>query len=107
MRDQDKPFVLYRQSRFNFTIIPRGVQGWTQFAVWMALLVPPTLAFVAYAEAHENDPGFVIAVALFMLATLVWTLGGIWWMKARAEVVDVEELLRLKHEAERRKCGGR
>lgn len=107
MRESDKPFVLYRKSRFNFTIVPRGVRGWTQFAVWMAMLMPPTLAFIAYADAHDSDPGFFVAGALFLLATLVWSLGGIWWMKARAEVVDLDALLKLKREAERKGRRGR
>jgi hypothetical protein len=29
------------------------------------------------------------------------------WMRARAEVVDVEELLKLKREQERKRRGGR
>jgi hypothetical protein len=38
---------------------------------------------------------------------LAWTVGGIWWMKARAEVVDLQELLKLKRELDRKKRGGR
>lgn len=99
MRDEDKPFVLYRRGAFNFTIVPRGVKGWVQFAIWMVLLAPPAIAFALYAEAHEGRPEFAIALALFLLATLVWGAGGMLWMKARAEVIDVDALLRQKRDA--------
>ncbi len=102
MRDEDKPFVLYRRGPMNFNIVPRGTKGWVQFGIWMALLAPPTIAFILYAEAYEGTPQFFVALGLFLFATLVWSLAGIWWMKARAEVVDVEALLKLKREAERK-----
>lgn len=106
MRDDDKPFVMYRRGPWNFTIAPRGAKGWMQFGLWMALLAPPTIGFVLYAEAREGRSAFYVAFALYMLFTLVWTLAGIWWMKACAEVVDVEAMLRQKREAERRtQCG--
>jgi hypothetical protein len=107
MRDEDKPFVIYRRGSLNFTIVPRGVKGWTQFAVWMVLLVPLLVWFTQYAETHESGLQFAIGMALFFAGMLVWTLGGIWWMRARAEVVDVEELLKLKREQERKRRGGR
>jgi hypothetical protein len=77
-----------------------------QFGIWMALLAPPTIAFVRYTEAYRSGPEFVTALVLFLAFTLVWCLGGIWWMKARAEVVDVEAVLKLKREAERQQRGG-
>lgn len=106
MREEDKPFVLYRKSAFNFAITPRGVKGWTQFAVWMALLVPLVVWFTGHAEAHEGDPQFAIGLALFFVGMLVWTLGGIWWMRARAEVVDLDAMLKLKREQDRKRRGG-
>jgi hypothetical protein len=107
MRDQGKPFVLYRKGPMNFSIVPRGSRGWTQFGVWMVVFAVPTIAFAIYAEAHEGRPGFWVALALYLAATLIWSLASIWWMKARAEVVDVNELLKLKREADRKKRGGR
>lgn len=103
MRDEDKPFVLYRRGPMNFSIVPRGVAGWVQSGIWMALLAPPTIAFVLWAEAHEGDPQFWVGLALYLVATLIWTLAGIRWMKARAEVVDIPTLLREKREAERKR----
>ena len=107
MRDADKPFVMYRRGRFNFTIVPRGIAGWLQFAVWMALLVPLTGWFVVHAEATEGTPQFVTGLVLFLGAMLVWSVAMIWWMKARAEVVDLQEMLKLKREQERKSRRGR
>jgi hypothetical protein len=105
MRDEDKPFVMYRKGPMNFTIVPRGVRGWAQFGVWMALLVPLVVWFADYAEAHEGDPQFAIGMVLFFAGMLVWTLGGIWWMRARAEVVDLDAMLKLKREQDRKRRG--
>jgi hypothetical protein len=107
MRDEDKPFVLYRKGPMSFTIVPRGVKGWVQFGVWMALLVPLLLWFTDYAAKHGEGPEFVTGLALYLGGMLVWTVGGTWWMKARAEVVDLQELLKLKRELDRKKRGGR
>jgi TRAP-type C4-dicarboxylate transport system permease large subunit len=103
MREDDKPFVLYRKGPMNFTIVPRGVTGWAQFAAWMALLAPPTITFAIYAEAHKSSPELWIGLALYLAVTLIWTLAGIAWMKARAEVVDIQKLLRLKREMDRKR----
>jgi hypothetical protein len=54
MREQDKPFVLYRRGPWNFTIVPRGASGWAQFGVWMALLVPLVLWFENHEAAHDR-----------------------------------------------------
>jgi hypothetical protein len=102
MREQDKPFVMYRRGPWNFTIMPRGKAGWTQFAAWMAVYLVPTIAFAIYAERFDGTPKIWIALALFLAGTLVWSLASIRWMKARAEVVDVEALLKLKREDDRK-----
>ena len=103
MRDADKPFVMYRRGPWNFTIVPRGTRGWTQFGVWMAIFALPTIAFAVYAEAHEGEPEFFVALVLYLLATLLWSLAVVIWMKARAEVIDVTDILRQKREMERKR----
>lgn len=105
MRDQDKPFVLYRRGPFNFTIMPRGLKGWGQFAVWIALLVPLVLWFDNYAAAHSDGRELYAGLAAFFGGMVVWTLGGIWWMRARAEEVDVNAMLELKRKQDRKQRG--
>lgn len=107
MRDEDKPFVLYRRGPWNFNIVPRGRKGWVLMGLWLALLAPVVAAFELYAGAHEGEPEFFVALGLFLAAILVWTMAMIRWMKARSEVVDVDRMLELKREAERKSRGRR
>ncbi|WP_143738160.1 hypothetical protein [Erythrobacter donghaensis] len=102
MRDADKPFVMYRRSRYNFNIVPRGAKGWVQLGIWLVLLAPPTIAFETYADALEGTREFYIALGLYLLTVLVWSLALIRWTMARAEVIDIEKLLR-----DQRKSAGR
>ena len=105
MRDEDKPFVLYRKGPMNFTIVPRGMAGWAQFSAWMAVFAVPTAVFAITAERLEGRPEFWAALAMYLAATLIWSLASIWWMKARAEVVDMQELLKLKREQDHKRRG--
>ena len=107
MRDADKPFVMVRRGPWNFTIMPRGKSGWTQFAVWMAIFAVPTVVFAIFAERLEGRPEFWAALGLYLVSVLVWSIASMRWMKARAEVIDVEKLLRQQRGAERKQRGHR
>ncbi len=103
MRDKGKPFVLYRRGPMNFTIVPRGVKGWLQFGVWLALLVPMILRF---ADQHARDDAgsqFYAALGVFLFGLLFWSIAMIWWMIARADVVDVPVRLRDKQRGARKR----
>ncbi|PLK23477.1 hypothetical protein C0V72_09350 [Porphyrobacter sp. TH134] len=102
MREQDKPFVMVRRGPWNFTIMPRGKAGWAQFAAWMVVFAVPTVAFAIVAESLEGRPEFWAALAAYLAAVLVWSFASIRWMKARAEVIDVEALLRQKRAHDRK-----
>jgi hypothetical protein len=102
MRDQEKPFILFRRNRFIYNITPRNASGWMQFGVWMALFVPMIVGFAAFDEARPADSTFGVADAVFLLMVLVWAAGGIMWMRARAEVIDVDQVIKQKREAARR-----
>jgi hypothetical protein len=102
MRDADKPFVMYRRSAWNFTIMPRGRSGWTQFAAWMVVFALPTIAFAVYAERFEGTPHVWTALALYLAGVMVWSIASLRWMKARAEVIDVTDMLRQKRQNDRR-----
>jgi hypothetical protein len=102
MRDSDKPFVLIRAGRGGFTIEPRGARGWRLMLTWIAVSLLIGGAFALFASTDPEGSTFVVGLTLFVLALGGWTIGGIIWMRARAEVVDVHELLRLKREQERK-----
>ncbi|WP_086608532.1 hypothetical protein [Erythrobacter donghaensis] len=94
MRERRKPFVVYRRGPGSFSIVPRGVAGWAQFAVWMALLAALVIWFVDHIQANTKGPTFFEVLGLFGAGLLASIVGGIWWMLAHAEVVDVAELTR-------------
>jgi hypothetical protein len=103
MRDEDKPLILYRSGPWSFKIAPRNGKGWRQSLVWMALLAPITGGFVWFAAAEPDGTAFIVGLALYLVAMAAWTIGGLWWMRARAEVVDLQELLKLKREQDRKR----
>lgn len=102
MRGKDKPFVMYRRGPGYFTIVPRGVMGWSQFAVWMALLGALVAWFADHVETSGQGGDFFDGLVLFAIGVFVWVVAGLWWMIARAEVVDIVELMRDR-QRERRK----
>lgn len=103
MRDEDKPFVMYRGGPGNFRIVPRGWAGWRITLIWMATVVPIIGFFMAFAMTDPKPPMTYIGPALFMMAMAAWGIGGTVWMRARAEVVDLQELLELKRQRDREK----
>lgn len=105
MRDKDKPFVVYRKGPGNFTIVPRGVKGWMQFCLWLALLVPLIYWITEYAREHSGEE-FFTGLVLFCVGILAWIIGGIWWSLARAEVVNSVELQRRRYMEKRRRRRG-
>ncbi|MFM7378398.1 MAG: hypothetical protein ACKO1O_09785 [Erythrobacter sp.] len=102
MRDRVKPFVMYRRGPANFTIVPRGVLGWVQFAVWLALLGALVVWFAEHVHLNPDNANYLESVVLFAIGVFLWMVGGLWWMMARAEIVEVAELTRDR-QIERRK----
>lgn len=107
MRDEDKPFILTRYGRWSFKIAPRNAMGWRQTLIWMALLAPTTGGFFWFASNTPEGPAFKFGLVVYLVAMAAWGTGGTMWMKARAEVVDIEELLKLKREVDAKRRGGR
>lgn len=103
MNNHERPFVMYRKGPLNFTIVPRGWKGWTQFGAWLALLPLICFGFARYAEEHPTGSEYATGVFLFVLAVGVWLIGGLWWMAEKSEVVDVVEVLRSKQKQERKR----
>lgn len=102
MRGRGKPFVMYRRGPANFIIVPRGVVGWSQFAVWVALLAALAVWFARHVQLHSEAADFSYTLVLFGMGVFIWIVAGLWWMIARAEIVDVAELMRDR-QRERRK----
>jgi hypothetical protein len=105
MREKDKPFVMYRRGPGSFSIAPRNGKGWRQMAIWQALLAPILGGFIWFMVDRPQGTSFYIGLALYLVAMAGWGIGGMLWMRARAEVVDLNELLKLKHERDRQRRG--
>lgn len=94
MPNRVRPFVLYTGGWLNFMIVPRGVKGWAQFAIWIALLVPLVLWLDGHLDSSRTGPAYGDGLLLFFAAAAAWLIGGLWWMLANSEVVSVVELRR-------------
>ena len=105
MRDQEKPFILTKYGWGGFNIEPRNARGWRLMLTWLVLPLPLIAGFALFAEKRPDSPAFGAVLAVFVLAMALWGIGGIIGMRARAEVVDVEQLLKLKREQDRKRRG--
>jgi hypothetical protein len=103
MPDSAKPFVVYRRPTGLFTIVPRGLKGWAQLAVWIALLMPLVMWFMNHTQVHSTGRAFFDGLGLFCLGIVAWLIGGVWWMLARSEVVDMAELARRRYMEDRKR----
>lgn len=107
MRDADKPFVYYK-SGSGVTISPRNSAGWRAFAVWMAAFLGATGVFVwatAVADgAGWSDSKILLLLTLpFLLVTAAWVFAMFRYMKARSEIIVVDNLVRIKREQDAKK----
>lgn len=106
MADSDKPYVCYK-SGLSMKITPRNAAGWRGLIAWLAGLTLPTGLFVLLM-ATEPTKGLATAATVgFVLLTLGWAAAMTRWMYVRSEVVDMNELLRLREELKRDKRGRR
>jgi hypothetical protein len=105
MRDEDKPFICYKQG-WNMKIVPRNASGWRALAFWMGVLLLPTFAFLPLAFRLDDTPheSFVLwaLIPLFLVTGLIG-FAMTRWMMARSEIVDVDGLLEIKREQDRAK----
>jgi hypothetical protein len=106
MRDEDKPFIWLKSSG-GFRISPRNAEGWKWMMVWTLALVPICGLF-GWILSFEPRPALVaLCVGLFVLTMIGWSVAMIRWMMARSEVIDINELLKLKRELDARKAAGK
>ena len=102
MAEQDKPFVCYK-SGWNLKITPRNAAGWRALLVWMLALVLLTAPFVWLMARQPSEAQVAAYVAGYVLLTVGWSLAMLRWMYLNSEVIDINELLKLKRELDARK----
>jgi hypothetical protein len=106
MTDREKPFVCYK-GRMSLKIAPRNAAGWRATGWWMAVFIALTGLFVwmmnlAVFSAHAG-----LAVTAYVVAITIWTVAMTMWMKARSEMIDLDELVALKRERDEHMRRGR
>lgn len=94
MPNRNKPFVVYKRASGWFTIVPRGVKGWLQMIFWLALLAGLCAWFVDHYVEYRMRPELGTGVLLFVSGLIAWSLCFIWFVFARAEVLDRDVWLR-------------
>jgi hypothetical protein len=102
MTDQDKPFICYK-SAWNLKIMPRNAAGWRASFLWLLVLALPTAMFVWLMARQPSDGQIAAYVMGYVLLTVGWSLAMLRWMYLNSEVIDVNELLKLKRELDARK----
>jgi hypothetical protein len=105
MRDEDKPFICYRQNRWMFQITPRNAAGWRSFGLWMLPFLAATAGYLALVAALETKGVSKSAIDLmvipFIIATAIWAIFMIRWMLARSQIIDANAVAKFQQEQER------
>jgi hypothetical protein len=108
MEDADKPFVCYKDG-WSLKIVPRAAAGWWALLAWMLALAPICALFIFAMSREPSGPLIALYIAAYLIALALWSVAMIRWMKARSEIVDVAELMKLKRERDlaKRRAGRR
>ena len=97
MRDEDKPFVCYRRGRWSMKIEPRGAEGWRLMGMWCVPFLLLTGGHVWLVSGLAGNDALINWTTLgFVVLTVLWAIAMIRWMLARAEVINLDDLLALK-----------
>jgi predicted cation transporter len=102
MAETEKPFICYK-SGLGFKITPRNAAGWRAFGLWMAAFAIGMGAWMALVTRPMAKAAVGYLTAGFLILTLIWVLAMARWMYVRSEVVDMNELLKLREELKRKK----
>lgn len=105
MAEQEKPFICYKAG-LKMSIQPRNRAGWIYFTLWMLSLAPLIGGFARLMSTGPTGARGIAYLTGFVLIISLWAIAMIVWMKNRSEVVDMNELMKLKRELEAKKRRG-
>lgn len=94
-------------------ISPRSAKGWRGLGMWLASYLAATGMVVAIVATMDKKGVSATAINLFvtvpfLIGTVVWSVFMIRWMLARSEIIDTNEVMKIKREQDRiRKKSGR
>jgi len=92
-RSRQQPFIMFSGGPIPI-LVPRGLKGSAQFAVWLALLVPLILCLDEFLDSDRAAPDSEFGVLLVCLGIVAWLIGGLWWMTAHSQVILWVEMQR-------------
>ncbi|MFM7403024.1 MAG: hypothetical protein ACKO1N_02780 [Erythrobacter sp.] len=98
-----KAFVKYVGGSLPVVIVPRGIKGWLQFAIWLALLAPVILWLEHHLDTPVKTAHSGEAIFLFCVGVVAWLILGLWWILAHSETVQMVEIKRQKQRERRRR----
>jgi uncharacterized membrane protein len=106
MRDEERPFICYQQSKYLFQITPRNAAGWRAMGLWMLPYFAATAVLVAITAKMDASGASATAINLaavlpFLLGTAIWCIAMIRWMKARSQIIDAKAVAKFQQEQER------
>lgn len=96
-----RPRYTYHRSRGSIQIVPANRAGWLGLGAWLLALLAGTGLFIWIMANIASGPAMTAATIIFLLASILWSIAMIRWMKARSEIVDLDELLAIKRERDR------
>jgi len=106
MREQDKPFICVKHGGWSMKIKPRNGEGWRAMGMWVLSLILLSGGFPMLVARYANNDAFIgWATAGFLVVVGIWAVTMVRWMLARSEVIDVNEMLKLKRDQERARKG--
>ena len=101
MRDEDQPFICYRHGRWSMKIIPRNSAGWRAMGIWVLSFMLMLGGFTAIVASDPENSTFVgWLTAGFLIVAGIWSVVMIRWMMARSEIIDLDEMRKLKRNQE-------
>lgn len=105
MRDEDKPFICYRKSKWNLQIMPRNRAGWLALAVWVGglLAVVHTLIWAVFSRFSETTLAKVLVLMGIIVIAVAWAIAMTRWMLARSEIISIDDVLDFRRDRQRRK----
>jgi hypothetical protein len=101
VRDEDKPFICYRQGRWGMKIVPRNAAGWRAVIIWVFALMVISVPFVFAMGKQPTGILSLVSLLLYAVAISIWSFALVRWTKQRSEIVDLDELLKIKRERDK------
>jgi hypothetical protein len=95
-----KDFIAYKGPG-KLQITPQTPRGWRHFALWMVVILSPTVPFVLLSAQVDDTPDEHWALwgmipVFLVMGLLIWRMAK--WMLARSEIIDIADITEWKRD---------